>query len=287
MTEILDYILFRINEDIVITVRSVILIIIGYILTKVIVYLIRRVLKAYFKRRKIDVGRSYTIVTLVKYIIYIIAFLTIINLLGIKLNYLLAGSAALLVGIGIGLQSTFNDFFSGIILLIDGTLEVGDILLINEKHFKVKYIGLRTSKLMDIRNHLHIIPNSQLVNNKVDNLSDAKLPIRFHVDIGVAYNSDIKQVEKILLEVIAPFNKYKMSYQPSVFLIDYADSSIIFRLTFYSKEVFNIDKVLSDIRKEIYGAFKKENIEIPFPQQDIWLRNEHQEQNPSTEGSKS
>jgi small-conductance mechanosensitive channel len=287
MQEFLDYIIFKINEDIVFTVRSIILIIVGYLLTKLIVYLTRRVLKAYFNRRKIDVGRSYTIVTLVKYVIYIIAFLTIMNLLGIKLNYLLAGSAALLVGIGIGLQSTFNDFFSGLILLVDGTLEVGDILLINDKHFKVKYIGIRTSKLIDVRNHLHIIPNSQLVNNKVDNLTDSKLPVRFHIDIGVAYGSDIKLVEETLLKVIKPFNKYKMSYMPTVFLTEYGDSAIKFRLTFYSKEIFTIEKTLSDIRKELYYAFKQRNIEIPFPQQDVWIRTENTEEKVKSQDSSS
>lgn len=272
--DFLDFVLFRVNKEIEFTVRSVILIIVGYLLTKLIIYGVRRVLKAYFNRRKIDIGRSYTIITLVKYVIYVIAFLTIINLLGIRLNYLLAGSAALLVGVGLGLQSTFNDFFSGLILLIDGTLEVGDILLINEKHFKVKYIGIRTSKLIDIRNHLHIIPNSQLVNNKVDNLSDSKLPIRFKVEVGVSYNSDLAHVEKILLQVIAPFNKYKMSYLPSVFLKEYGDSAIIFQLNFYSEQTFYIEKVLSDIRKEIGNAFKKEGISIPFPQRDVWIRNQ-------------
>ncbi len=286
MKEILDFTLFKINEEIIISVRSIILIIIGYALTKLIVYLVRRVLKAYLNTRKIDVGRSYTIVTLVKYIIYIIAFLTVVNLLGIKLNYLLAGSAALLVGVGIGLQSTFNDFFSGIILLIDGTLEVGDILRIEDKNYKVKYIGLRTSKMIDIRNHLHIIPNSLLVNNKVDNLSDAKLPIQFFVDVGVAYDSDIKQVELLLLEVVKPFNKYKMSYLPNVFLVEYADSSIKFRLTFYTNEIFRIEKTLSDIRKEIFFSFQKNGIEIPFPQQDIWLRSNENEANEVIKGSK-
>lgn len=272
--DFLDYVLFKVNKDIEFSVRSLILIIIGYLVAKLVAYLFRRLLREYFKRRNVDIGRSYTIITLVKYLIYIIAFLVVINLLGIRLNYFLAGSAALLVGIGLGLQSTFNDFFSGLILLIDGTLEVGDVLLIDNRHFKVKYIGLRTSRLQDIRNHLHIIPNSQLVNNKVDNLSDTKLPVRFQVKVGVAYGTDIAKVERILLEVVAPFNKFKMTYLPSVFLQEYGDSSLVFQLNFFSKEAFIIEKILSDIRKEIAKAFEREGIQIPFPQRDLWIRNE-------------
>ena len=279
--DFLDYVLFKVNKDIEFSVRSLILIIIGYLVAKLVAYLFRRLLKEYFKRRNVYIGRSYTIITLVKYLIYIIAFLVVINLLGIRLNYFLAGSAALLVGIGLGLQSTFNDFFSGLILLIDGTLEVGDILLIDNRYFKVKYIGLRTSRLQDIRNHLHIIPNSQLVNNKVDNLSDTKLPVRFQVKVGVAYGTDIAKVERILLEVIAPFNKFKMTYLPSVFLQEYGDSSLVFQLNFFSKEAFIIEKILSDIRKEIAKAFEREGIQIPFPQRDLWIRNEGEADFPS------
>jgi len=100
------------------------------------------------------------------------------------------------------------------------------------------------------------------------------LPVRFKVQVGVAYGSDIAHVEKTLLDVIAPFNKYKMTYLPSVFLQDYGDSSLLFQLNFFSDEAFIIDKILSDIRKEISKAFHREGIEIPFPQQDLWIRNE-------------
>jgi len=282
--EVLDYQLLKINEQVIITVRSVILIIVGIIIARLINYLIRRVLKAYFKKREVDVGRSYTVLTLVKYLIYILAFLTIINFIGINLNYLLAGSAALLVGVGLGLQNTFNDIFSGIILLVDGTIEVGDVLLIDGRRSRVKYIGIRTSRLEDYNNHIHIIPNSELVNNKVDNLSDNNIPIRFSIPVSVSYKSDIKKVEQILLEVIRPYNKFKMNYTPSVFLQKYGDSSVDFLLNFFSEDPFFIDKTLSDIRKEIFNSFQKEGIQIPFPQRDIWIKTD---ENVSNEGQKN
>lgn len=282
--EVLDFQLFKINEQVVITVRSVILIIVGIIIARLINYLIRRVLKGYFKKREVDVGRSYTVLTLVKYLIYSLAFLTIINFIGINLNYLLAGSAALLVGVGLGLQNTFNDVFSGIILLVDGAIEVGDVLLIDGKRKRVKYIGIRTSRLEDYNNHIHIIPNSELVNNKVDNLSDNNVPVRFNIPVSVSYKSDIKKVEQVLLEVIRPYNKYKMNYTPSVFLKNYGDSSVDFVLHFYSEDPFFIEKTLSDIRKEIFVSFQKEGIEIPFPQRDIWLKTDV---NVTSEGPKN
>lgn len=271
--EIMNYELFKLGENVTITVGSIIFLLFGIVIARILNYVVRRVLKAFFNKRSVDIGRSYTILTLVKYLIYAVVFITIINVIGIKLNYLLAGSAALLVGIGIGLQGTFNDFFSGIILLIDGTIEVGDVLQVNNQIGRVKFIGLRTSKIETLDAHIIIFPNSQLVNNQVNNLTHKQSPIRLSVDIGVSYGSDIRQVENTLLEVVEPFSKFKMNYTPSVFLVSYGDSSINFKLYFYSSEVFRGDKIRSDVRKAIWIAFKREGIQIPFPQRDVWIKN--------------
>ncbi len=271
--EIINYELFKLGENVTITVGSIIFLLFGIVIARILNSVVRRVLKAFFNKRSVDVGRSYTILTLVKYFIYAVVFITIINIIGIKLNYLLAGSAALLVGIGIGLQGTFNDFFSGIILLIDGTIEVGDVLQVNDQIGRVKFIGLRTSKIETLDAHIIIFPNSQLVNNQVNNLTHKQSPIRLSVDIGVSYGSDIRQVENTLLEVVKQFSKFKMNYTPSVFLVSYGDSSINFKLYFFSSEVFRSDKIRSDVRKAIWIAFKREGIQIPFPQRDVWIKN--------------
>jgi small-conductance mechanosensitive channel len=271
--EIINYELFKLGENVTITVGSIIFLLFGIVIARILNSVVRRVLKAFFNKRSVDVGRSYTILTLVKYFIYAVVFITIINVIGIKLNYLLAGSAALLVGIGIGLQGTFNDFFSGIILLIDGTIEVGDVLQVNDQIGRVKFIGLRTSKIETLDAHIIIFPNSQLVNNQVNNLTHKQSPIRLSVDIGVSYGSDIRQVENTLLEVVKQFSKFKMNYTPSVFLVSYGDSSINFKLYFFSSEVFRSDKIRSDVRKAIWIAFKREGIQIPFPQRDVWIKN--------------
>ncbi len=271
--EIINYELFKLGENVTITVGSIIFLLFGIVIARILNSVVRRVLKAFFNKRSVDVGRSYTILTLVKYFIYAVVFITIINIIGIKLNYLLAGSAALLVGIGIGLQGTFNDFFSGIILLIDGTIEVGDVLQVNDQIGRVKFIGLRTSKIETLDAHIIIFPNSQLVNNQVINLTHKQSPIRLSVDIGVSYGSDIRQVENTLLEVVKQFSKFKMNYTPSVFLVSYGDSSINFKLYFFSSEVFRSDKIRSDVRKAIWIAFKREGIQIPFPQRDVWIKN--------------
>lgn len=272
--EFLNFKIYALNDNVTVTVGSLIFVLLGYIFAKLVNYLVRKVLKAYFKKRAVDVGRSYTILQLVKYLIYVIIFVATLNTIGLRLNYLLAGSAALLVGVGLGLQQTINDFFSGIILLVDGTLEVGDILSIDGELGKVKFIGLRTSKIENRDKHLLIIPNSKLINNKVDNLSQLNNPIRFHINVGVSYKSDIKHVEEVLLRVVKDFTNFKMNYSPSVHLVSYGDFSVDFCLYFYSKEVFLIDKVLSDLRKEIFHAFQEEGIEIPFPQRDVWIKEE-------------
>lgn len=270
----LNFELFTFGNNIKITVGSIVLILLGFVFARIINFIISRLLKSYFKKRNVDIGRSYTVITLLKYLIYLLIFVSVINLIGIKLTYLLAGSAALLVGVGLGLQKTFNDFFSGIILLVDGSIEVGDILMVNGKLARVKFIGLRTSKLENLNKHIIIIPNSDLVSNQIDNLTQQEGPVRLEVNVSVNYKSDIQKVERVLLEAIEPFSKFKMNYTPAVFLDKFGTSSVDFKLFFFTDDAFRSEKLLSDVRKEVFKALLRAGIEIPFPQQDIWIKNE-------------
>ena len=133
-----------------------------------------------------------------KYVIWIFTILIILDTIGIKLNVLLAGSAALLVGVGLGLQNTFNDFISGIILLFEGSIKVGDILEIDNDVVKIQIIGLRTSEAMNRDDIVIILPNSLITTNKVINWSHQSKKTRFRINVGVAYGSDVDLVLEIL-----------------------------------------------------------------------------------------
>jgi small-conductance mechanosensitive channel len=189
------------------------------------------------------------------------------------LSWLIGGSAALLVGIGLGLQQTFNDLISGIIILIEGTVEVGDIVKIDESVAVVRKIGLRVSQIETRDNSTLIIPNSKLVVDNVNNLSHDIKPTRFQIDVGVGYNSDVRLVEKLLLQAANEHSRVSKKPKPRVQFRDFGNSSLDFTLHFHSQERMSVEFIKSDIRFNIIHLLRENKIEIPFPQQDLWLRN--------------
>jgi small-conductance mechanosensitive channel len=190
-------------------------------------------------------------------------------MIGISVTVLLAGSAALLVGIGLGLQQTFNDVISGIILLSERSIKIGDILEIDGDIVRIQQIGIRTSKGLNRDEISIIIPNSLITTNKVINWSHQSRKTRFRINVGVAYGSDVDLVLKILEESAQEHLDISDTNLIEVRLINFGNSSLDFQLLFFSKNIFRIEKVKSDIRKIINRKFTENNITIPFPQMDI------------------
>jgi small-conductance mechanosensitive channel len=231
-------------------------------------------LHRYFIRSEVNIGSQYAIKQLVKYVIYTTAVIIGLGQLGIDLTLFWGGAAALLLGVGIGLQQTFNDFFSGILLLTERPVQVGDILSIDGFKGKVKQIGLRTSKIETLENLVMIVPNSKIVGNNIVNWSYNDNKARFFVEVGVAYGSDTQLVKQILLDIAKAHPRLLKKPAPFVRLVQFADSSLNFELHFYSSEFVTIDNIKSDLRFEIDRKFREQQIVIPFPQRDVWLKNQ-------------
>jgi small-conductance mechanosensitive channel len=239
---------------------------------KMTAWLVRHVLfERFFKRKKIDQGRQLALKQFSTYIVYVIAVFLILELMGLS-SAIWAGSAGLLVGIGLGLQETFKDLVSGIVILTEGTVEVGDVIEIDGMVAIVRRIGLRTSVVETRDNVSILIPNSKLVVDKVVNMSHNESATRFQIKVGVAYGSDVRKVEKILLEAASGHSKVLQKPAPSVQFVNFGESSLDFTLYFYSNEFFRIDPVKSDIRFTIDGLFRENKIQIPFPQTEMWIR---------------
>jgi len=232
----------------------------------------KQILRRFFQKIE-DPGREFAIRQFVKYIIYLLTFLFALQTLGISLSVLWAGSAALLVGFGLGMQQNFNDLVSGIILLIESSVAVGDVVTVDGIVGRVKRIGLRTSEVESMDNITIVIPNSKLVVDNVINWSYNGRYTRFHIDIGVGYDSDPEEVKKVLLRVADTQMEILSQPKTSVQFSSFGDSSLDFKLHFYTYNFWEIERIKSDIRFKIFAALKKENIEIPFPQTDLWLRN--------------
>ncbi len=182
-----------------------------------------------------------------------------------------------MVGIGLGLQDSFRDLISGIIILVEGTVEVGDVLEVDGIVARVSNIGLRTSKL-ETRDRVSIlVPNSSLVVNKVTNWTHDDQPTRFHIKVGVAYGSDLDLVTKLLIKSAASHHLVLDNPAPDVQFKSFGDSSLDFELLFYTKEFLRIEFLKSDIRYNVDKNFRENNVQIPFPQRDVWFRNELKE----------
>lgn len=228
------------------------------------------VLNPYFRRKGLDEGRRYAISQLIKYVVYTLIFMLVFQSLGFKLSVLWAAGAALLVGVGLGLQQTFNDFASGVILLMEGTVQKGDWIEVGNTMGEVKKIGLRTSLITTRRNISIIVPNSKITVDNVINLSHDNDTVRHTVAVGVAYGSDVQLVKRVLLECAERHSKVL----PGAFvrLVEFNTSSIDFELLFWSNEYQMIEDVRSDLRFMIENGFQKYGITIPFPQQDLYIK---------------
>ncbi len=225
-----------------------------------------------YKRRSIDLGKRYAYNQLFSYLIYFFSVIFALQYLGINMTLIWTGAAALLVGIGIALQQSISDFFSGIVLLFERSVQVGDFLEVAEHKGRVISIGLRASTIETRENKMVILPNSKLVNENVINWSQIEELTRFDLQIGVAYGSDTRLVEKLLIDLATSNNKVRLTPKPFVRFLDFGDSSLLFALYFYSKDFADVEDVKSEMRFELNRILQEQGIEIPFPQRDVWIK---------------
>ena len=230
------------------------------------------VLLGYYQKNKINLGTQFAVNQLISYFVYVLTILTALHYLQVNMTVFWGGLAALLVGVGLGLQQTFNDLFSGLLLLFERGIEVGETIEIDGIIGSLKKIGLRTSIIESRDNITVIVPNSKLVVNNVINWSHYDDKVRFKVTIGVAYGTDTALVKKILLETARAHSHILKRPAALVRFTDFGNSSLDFELLFFSKKLEFIEDTKSDLRFEIDRKFREAGIEIPFPQRDVWIR---------------
>ncbi len=225
--------------------------------------------RAIKKRQWMERSSLYALHKLVSYFVYTLAVLIALETVGIDVTILLAGSAALLVGIGLGVQQIFNDFTSGIILLFGGTVRVGDIVEFDHTVGRVIEIDFRTSKIKTRDGITLIVPNSHLVSDNVINWTEGDDLTRFAVEVGVAYGSDTSLVEHLLREVAEAHQSVSKERPVRVQFNNFGDSALEFRLLFWAENTWEIEFVKSQFRFQIDQKFRENNVRIPFPQRDV------------------
>jgi small-conductance mechanosensitive channel len=214
-------------------------------------------------------GQGRSIIQIIKYLIYILASFITIRSLGIDVTIIGAFFATLGLGLGFALQELFRDIISGIVILFERNVKVGDILEVDDLVGNVKEIRLRTSVLRTRDGIYMVIPNSRIINEKVINWTANNKSTRFSVSVGVAYGSDVEKVKELLLKSVEDHEKISSRPVPIVFFNDFGDSALLFELRFWTIDTWAIEITKSEIRFKINQLFRENNIQIPFPQRDV------------------
>lgn len=209
----------------------------------------------------------------IQYITYIIVGFAVLSASGINVTPFLAASAALLVGLGLALQELFQDVIGGIFIFIDKSLLVGDIVEIDGKVSRVVDVSLRTTKAITRDDKIVVIPNHKFISQTIINYTQNHKTTRELVSVGIAYGSDIKKVEALLLQSVNEQSGVLKKPKPFVLFDDFGDSALQFSVLFFITDSFSDPKIKSEIRFRIDQLFRENNISIPFPQTDVHIIN--------------
>lgn len=212
------------------------------------------------------------IFTFVNYFVYVVVVLITFDTLGIKVTALFAASAALLVGVGLALQTFIQDIISGIFIIADQSVNVGDIVEVDGQVGRVVNITLRTTRAVNRENKVLIIPNHKFLTSILFNWTENGSLTRELIHVGVAYNSDMDKVTALLTGIASNHPKVLKNPPPNILFNNFGDSSLELTLVFTMNRSFEANAVKSDLRFNILARFRKEGIEIPFPQRVVTMQ---------------
>lgn len=218
----------------------------------------------------LELGLRESITTISVYLFWSLGILASLYAFGLSTTSLAVAFGALGIGLGFGLQTIFNNFVSGLILLFERPIQVGDVVEVDGTWGTIIKINVRSTVVQTYDNASLIIPNSEFVSGRLTNWSFKDMRVRRNVSVGVAYGSEVEKVRQTLLEAASKHAHILKMPQPDVLFTDFADSSLVFKLRFWT----TIDYALStetDLRFEIDRLFKERGIQIPFPQRDLHL----------------
>lgn len=249
------------------TLGTILFLIISLVLTSILLKLIR-----IFLTRKLPLQDKFKFISFfkfVRYIVFIFVIIFTLSISGVNVNVLLTASAALMVGLGFALQQLFQDIISGVLIIIDKSLLVGDIVEIDGKVGRVIQIKLRTTRVETRNSRIMIVPNHKFMLDILMNWTQNNPVNRENVSVGVAYGSDVELVKKLLEECAKLTNGVVKENDILVLFEDFGDSSLNFSVYFYVENGINSPRIQSDIRFKIDAAFRQNNVTIPFPQRDL------------------
>lgn len=230
---------------------------------------------------KLDAGANYAITTVLKYVIVLIGAVTSLNLIGVQWSKLQWLVAAIGVGLGFGLQEILANFVSGLLILFERPIRVGDTVTVGGQTGKVSKIRIRATTLTDGDRKEQIIPNKVFITGQLTNWTLSDPMIRCVIQVGVGYGSDVLLVHKLLTDILANNPRVVKDPSPAVFFVGFGASSLDFELRAFVPTLNDQMPLKHELHMTINQVFTEHNIEIPFPQQDVWIReNPHPDKEP-------
>ncbi|MEW7281072.1 mechanosensitive ion channel domain-containing protein [Aquimarina sp. 2201CG1-2-11] len=272
INDFLSYEIFHFGPDshpFILTVGLLLFVIIVFLATSLVLKTFKRVLTRKMNRQ--DKLKFESVFSFSKYFIYVIVIIFALDSIGFNITAIFAASAALLVGVGLALQTYIQDILSGIFIFMDKTVHVGDIIELEGKVGRVEEIRLRTTRAVTIDNKVLIIPNHKYMVSSLYNWTQNGSVTRESVNVGVAYGSDTALVKELLIKAALSNSHVLKEPPPLVLFTDFADSSLNFQLIFSINDSFQGVIPKSEIRFEIDRLFREHNINIPFPQREVTM----------------
>lgn len=240
-----------------------------YLFTKAVqLFLAKRL----FPQTHMNLGVQDAVYTLIGYIGVIVALLAGLGTLGLDMEKFALIAGALSVGIGFGLQAVVSNFVSGLILLFERPIRVGDFINVGTDTGTVKKIRVRSTELETLQFASIVVPNSKLISETVTNWTLSGRSMRVEVKVGVAYGSDTALVRKILMDIALDHPQVRKRPEPNVLFMGFGESSLDFELRCFIRDINERFIIASDLRFAIDAAFRLHGVEIPFPQRDVHIK---------------
>ena len=219
------------------------------------------------------IGEQYAIARVISYLVFVLGLVVGLQSLGLNLSSLVVVGGALGIGVGLGLQAIVSNFVAGLILLLEQPIKLGDRIQVGNTYGDVVRLRGRSTWIRTNENVVIIVPNSEFINQRVTNWTANDRQVRISLPAGVSYNSDPKVVREVLLAVAKSHPDVLGDPSPEVIFVGLGDSSLNFELRVWTiQQVQTPARLQSDLYFAIFQAFRKEHIEMPFPQRDLHIR---------------
>ncbi|SFG53981.1 Mechanosensitive ion channel [Desulfotomaculum arcticum] len=263
---------FKIGDTPVTTLTFIVPAIIISLSIKFSNFISRFLLHRVYSRYEMDQGMQYTFSRLMHYGIIVVSILVALPVIGFDLSILTVFAGVAGIGIGFGMQNIISNFISGLIVLFERPIKVGDRIQLGDLHCDVEHINIR-STIVRTRNNEHIIiPNSQFIENQIMNWSYGDPKVRQEILIGVAYGSDVQLLERLLLQAAQEHEEVLDDPPPRVDFLNFGESSLDFRLLYWIPHPVLRTMIKSALNFRINDLLQEHGVEIPFPQRDLHLR---------------